>query len=276
VVEVRRLISGILIGLVAFGAALGASYLVLDQLFGREQVSYSTQVLTIEDYGRRIKTGDNTFNVENAELVTGTGNDNYYRLLVVPEFYLASQKSGETVPPPAAREDAGSASGPRYYISVPAVSYEQALQSGTPVQVSNVTVIESKPVNALPLAATLGAGVGLLAVAIWVGYRQAWGEATSTLLEHGLHDMTVRDVEIVGYIMERGEFTIPELMKLCNASKITVWRTVQRLVVKGLVEPTDKTRLSSNGLGGRGKPSRIYRYVGKQDSALKSDPKATS
>ncbi|MEM2890787.1 MAG: winged helix-turn-helix transcriptional regulator, partial [Candidatus Hadarchaeum sp.] len=92
------------------------------------------------------------------------------------------------------------------------------------------------------------------------------------------HDMTVRDVEIVGYIMERGEFTIPELMRLSNASKITVWRTVRRLVQKGLVVQTDKTRLSSNGLGGRGKPSRIYRYVGKagSDNKLMSGSKSIS
>ncbi len=76
--------------------------------------------------------------------------------------------------------------------------------------------------------------------------------------------MTVRDVEIVGYIMELGEFTLPELMRRTRASKITVWRTVQKLVEKGLVQLTEKTALTANGLGGRGKPSRIYKYVGKR------------
>ncbi|MGQ9787752.1 MAG: MarR family transcriptional regulator [Candidatus Hadarchaeaceae archaeon] len=172
--------------------------------------------------------------------------------------------SDESVPPPAVKEQRTEGTSEiRYYISVPAISYDLALHSDSPVMFSNITLAESKPVNTFPLATILGASAGLLAVAIWFGYRQTWGEATSTLLEHGLHDMTVRDVRIVGHIMERDEFTIPELMKLSKASKITVWRTVQRLVQKGLVVPTDKTRLSSNGLGGRGKPSRIYRYVRK-------------
>jgi predicted transcriptional regulator len=86
------------------------------------------------------------------------------------------------------------------------------------------------------------------------------------LLEHGLHDMTVRDVGIVGQIMNLKEFTIPELMKLTKTSKITVWRTVQKLVERGLVQPTQKTKLAANGLGGRGKPSRVYRYIGVKGS----------
>lgn len=74
--------------------------------------------------------------------------------------------------------------------------------------------------------------------------------------------MTVKDVEIVGHIMELKEFTIPQLMKRTNTSKITVWRTVQKLVKQELVQPTEQTRLAANGLGGRGKPSRVYKYVG--------------
>lgn len=124
-------------------------------------------------------------------------------------------------------------------------------------------VYETKPVNVLPIAASIGIAAGLVVFAAWIGYRQMWGDATSTLLEHGLHDMTVRDIEIVGHIMERGEFTIPELMKLTKASKITVWRTVQKLVEQGLVKPTDQTKQAANGLGGRGKPSQVYKYTSK-------------
>jgi hypothetical protein len=125
-------------------------------------------------------------------------------------------------------------------------------------------VHETKPINILPIAASIGIAVGVAVFAIWIGYRQAWGDATSTLLEQGLHDMTVRDIEIVGYIMQKGEFTIPEIIKLTNASKITVWRTVQKLVEQGLVKPTEDTKPASNGLGGRGKPSQIYKYVGEK------------
>lgn len=119
-----------------------------------------------------------------------------------------------------------------------------------------------KPVAVLPIAASIGITVGLMVFAVWIGYRRMWGDATSTLLERGLHEMTVKDVEIVGHIMELKEFTIPQLMKRTNTSKITVWRTVQKLVKQELVQPTEQTRLAANGLGGRGKPSRVYKYVG--------------
>lgn len=123
-------------------------------------------------------------------------------------------------------------------------------------------VYETKSVNVFPIAASIGIAMGVIVFAVWVGYRQVWGEATSALLEEGLHGMTVKDVEIVGHIMEMKEFTIPQLMKLTNTSKITVWRTVQKLVERGLVQTTKQTRLAANGLGGRGKPSRVYKYVG--------------
>ncbi|MQY68190.1 MAG: hypothetical protein GH150_02230 [Hadesarchaea archaeon] len=123
-------------------------------------------------------------------------------------------------------------------------------------------VYETKSVNVFPIAASIGIAMGVIVFAVWVGYRQVWGEATSTLLEEGLHDMTVKDVEIVGHIMELKEFTIPQLMKLTNTSKITVWRTVQKLVKQGLVQTTEQTRLAANGLGGRGKPSHVYKYIG--------------
>lgn len=124
-------------------------------------------------------------------------------------------------------------------------------------------VSKTKPTTVLPISASIGVAVGFMVLAVWIGYRRMWGDAASTLLEQGLHDMTVRDVEIVGHIMELKEFTIPELMKLTKTSKITVWRTVQKMVRQELVQPSEKTKLAANGLGGRGKPSRIYRYVGK-------------
>ena len=128
------------------------------------------------------------------------------------------------------------------------------------------SVYETKPINVLPIAASIGIAMGVAVFAVWMGYRRMWGDATSTLLEHGLQDMTVRDIEIVGHAMELKEFTVPELMKLTKESKLKVWRTVQRLVEQGLVQPTEQTRLAANGLGGRGKPSRVYRYVGRTSS----------
>ena len=123
-----------------------------------------------------------------------------------------------------------------------------------------------KPVSVLPIAASIGITMGLMVFAVWIGYRRMWGDAASTLLEQGLHNMTVRDVEIVGQIMDLKEFTIPELMRRTHVSKITAWRTVQKLIERGLVEPTEQTKLAANGLGGRGKPSRVYKYIGKRAS----------
>jgi hypothetical protein len=228
-----------------------------------------TQVLiTIQNFGQEVVVDNTLYNVENA----------------VEQEYLYAlncRTEVENEPLPLApagwtkTEEMVSEAPTLTFVTfnVPKTAYERALTIEGPVY-STIATEEVSPLTApspaapaidiLPIATTFAA-ISLIAVAIWVGYRQAWGDATSTLLERGLHNMTVRDVEIVGYIMQKEEFTIPELMKLSKASKITVWRTVQRLVEQGLVEPTDQTRPAANGLGGRGKPSQVYRYVGKKE-----------
>jgi len=127
-------------------------------------------------------------------------------------------------------------------------------------------VSETKPINVLPISAIIGISMGFMVFSVWIGYKRMWGDAASTLLEQGLHDMTVRDVEIVGQIIDLREFTIPELVRQTGASKITVWRTVQKLIEQGLVKQIEQTKPAANGLGGRGKPSRVYRYVGTHSS----------
>lgn len=126
-----------------------------------------------------------------------------------------------------------------------------------------------KPLDVFPIAASIGVAMGIVVFAVWMGYQGVWGEATLTLLEHGLHDMTVRDVEIFRHIIELREFTVPELIKLTRSSRITIWRMVQKLVKLGLVRPTGQMKLAANGLGGRGKPSHVYEYVGKE---VKAEP----
>jgi len=127
-------------------------------------------------------------------------------------------------------------------------------------------VSETKPINVFPISAIIGISMGFMVFSVWIGYKRMWGDAASTLLEQGLHDMTVRDVEIVGQIIDLREFTIPELVRQTGASKITVWRTVQKLIEQGLVKQIEQTKPAANGLGGRGKPSRVYRYVGAHSS----------
>jgi len=123
-------------------------------------------------------------------------------------------------------------------------------------------VSETKSINVFPISAIIGISMGFMVFSVWIGYKRMWGDAASTLLEQGLHDMTVRDVEIVGQIIDLKEFTIPELIRQTGASKITVWRTVQKLIEQGLVKQIEQTKPAANGLGGRGKPSRVYKYVG--------------
>lgn len=121
---------------------------------------------------------------------------------------------------------------------------------------------ETGPVNVFPISVSIGATAGVVTFAVWLGSKRLWGDATSILLKRGLHDMTVRDVEIVGHIMEMKEFTIPSLMRRSRSSRSMVWRIVQKMIRQGLVQQTEQVELTASGLGGRGKPSRVYRYIG--------------
>ena len=243
----RRWLFGVMMALAVLGAAAITSYVVLDHFYGERYVITSTQTVIIENFGQQVSIDDVQYDVENVE---------FFEDAVV-------LKCAGRAPAPQPSPPASEGFGPMVSkISVPANAYEQAQATGEPVTISNTTTTETKPINALPIAASIGIVMGVVVFAVWVKHREMWGGATSTLLEHGLHDMTVRDVEIVGHIMELKKFTIPELMKLTKTSKITVWRTVQKLVEQGLVQPTEQTKLAANGLGGRGKPSRVYRYVG--------------
>jgi predicted DNA-binding transcriptional regulator AlpA len=121
----------------------------------------------------------------------------------------------------------------------------------------------SEPIAVVQISGSIGIAVAAASfLAVWVASRNNLGDAAAVLLDRGLHDMTLRDLEIVGQISNMREFTIPELMARTGASKITVWRTVQRLMKQGLVEATERTQPGARGLGGRGKPSRVYRFTG--------------
>ncbi len=238
-VGVRHWVLGVIIALIVLGVATTASYVVLDHFCGEKLATTSTQIIIIENSGQQVSIDNVEYAVQGWEYVP---DENAYRLTIYP-----------TAAPAVASD-----------VNVVKSAYEQAQDTGNPVTVFNTTTTETKPIDALPIAASIGIAMGVVVFAVWVGYRQMWGDATSTLIEYGLHDMTVRDVEIVGQMMELKEFTIPELMKLTKTSKITVWRTVQKLVKRGLVQPTEQTRLAANGLGGRGKPSNVYKYTGEK------------
>jgi len=240
--------------LVAFAAAI-TSYIALDHFYGREYTTTSTRTLVIENSGHQVQIEGAKFCVFDADYVA---SENNYRLSISP----APGYENQTLPTEGPNFLGGGT--PPWMIDVPSTAYEQAQETGNPVTISDTTTTETKPINALPIAASISIGIGLIVLGVWVGYQRMWGDATSTLLEHGLQDMTVRDVEIFGEMIEMKEFTIPELMGRTRASKLRVWRIVQKLIQRGIVKSTEKTKPAASGLGGRGKPSRVYHYVGKQ------------
>ncbi|MEW6221949.1 MAG: helix-turn-helix domain-containing protein [Candidatus Hadarchaeota archaeon] len=271
--KMRRLILGVAIALIAFSATTATANAVFGKFYGPSTIVTSTQTITIENSGQRAIVDNVEYTVTAADFFQTVDNENFYRLKLTSPTIMG----GSLNMPPAAPAYESSYDEIQT-LNVPSSAFNEAQTTGTPVTIVNTTTTERTTIDVLPVAASIGIAVGVAALAVWIGYRQAWGDATSTLLEQGLHDMTVRDVEIVGYIMQRGEFTIPELMKLTDATKITVWRTVQKLVDQGLVVQTEQTKPAANGLGGRGKPSQIYKYVGEKNkpstsSGTSSEPK---
>ena len=122
------------------------------------------------------------------------------------------------------------------------------------------------PTAGIPsLYLVLGAALGLVVVTVavvWHHLQKSRLETTSMLIEHGMKDMRIAEAEITREIRDMTEFTIPDLMQRTGASKTAVWRTVQKLMEKNLVQPTEQKMPPISG-GGRGKPSAVYRYVGK-------------
>lgn len=120
------------------------------------------------------------------------------------------------------------------------------------------------PAEGIPLAALLAIlGVALVVIiaAAWIGLRQARGEATTELIKHGFSSMSIQGADVFREIRGHKEFTIPELMHETGASQTLTRRTVQKLIKKGIVKRTGEVKLAE---AGRGKPSRVYKYVGEE------------
>jgi hypothetical protein len=76
--------------------------------------------------------------------------------------------------------------------------------------------------------------------------------------------MRITEVELAREMRDMREFTISDLMRRTGAPKTLTRRTVLKLIEKGLVVDTGRFIPAAGGLGGRGKPARVYRYVGDQ------------
>lgn len=223
------------------------SYALLSAFFGEGQLTTSTETLKLENYAQQLTKGGVSYSVENAR----PAEEN------TVELTLRSLK-GENVEEqylPAFLE-----------ADVPENAFEIAKTTPETVAIIKESESRTEPPTIWPLSASIGVAVGLIFAAVWLSRQEIRGNATSMLLEEGLEKMSVRDAEIVGEIMRREEFTIPDLMKKAGTSKITTWRAVKKLVDRGLVKETEGTKPPSRGLGGRGKPSQVYKYVGPKPS----------
>lgn len=247
----RRLVLGISVAMVVLCATASVSYVILDHFYGGGVATISTRTIIIENSGQQIQIDGAKFGVGAADYMA---DENIYRLTFL------STPSGND----GGQAAQGMSGFTPSYLNVPYDAYTRAQETGDQVTVSDTTTTSTKPINTLPIAASIGIAMSLVVFGVWVGYRRVWGDATSTLVDHGLQDMTVRDVELVGEMIEMREFTIPELMGRTHTSKLRVWRIVQKLDQRGIVKSTEKTKPAASGLGGRGKPSRVYHYVGKQ------------
>ncbi|MEM2874817.1 MAG: hypothetical protein QW567_02170 [Candidatus Hadarchaeales archaeon] len=258
---------GVKVALIFIAACLASgilSYLVLSAAYPSGTVVTTTYLATIQGGGQRVMIDNEEYDIIGSEHVPGENGYDYYRLEIARGGLEGAREPGgdygvKWSPAPEVMD-----------LLVPSEAYETAVSTGGSVTVSGSTLTETRPVDFAPVAAGIGVLVGALAAVFAAWYQRGWGEAAAELMEHGFHDMTIRDVEVVGHMMQLKEFTIPELMKLTRASKITIWRTVQKLMEKGLVRQTDRTRLASGGLGGRGKPSTVYVYTGGRTDVEKS------
>ncbi len=238
----RRWSAGVLIAAITLGC-VALSYFTLGHFYGKGQTVTSSRTVILENYGQNASIEGTEYAVENVEYISDQ------------DIYLISLR----------RVLLGSYVGAPVPLTVSSEIYAEATQTEGPLIVSETATSETEPISVLPISAIIGVAVGSIAIGIWISRQKLWGNAMSTLLEHGLKDMTVRDIEIVGQIMKLEEFTLPQLMRQASASRATTWRTVRKLIRQGLVQQTDKTSPAANGRGGRGKPSRVYRYLGPKE-----------
>lgn len=262
----RRVALGASIAIIILSCT-SISYSILNHLYGERHVTTSILTTTFKNYGQdatvQWSPGHSyDFSVVDVEYLPDTKNYNVYLAPKENVKYLEERPTFVGY-----EGEAGSLEGYLYSLEVSDNAWDTALRNEGPVtSVSETKTSETEPIDVMPISSIIGITAGVIVAAVWAGHRHPWGDAASTLFEHGLTNMTVRDVKIFGEILKLEEFTIPQLMRQTHSSKITVWRAVQKLIEEGLVRPTEKSIPSSNGLGGRGKPSRVYTYVSKEQA----------
>jgi hypothetical protein len=159
---VRYRFIGATIALIVLGATAITSYAILDRFYGEGYLAVSTRTIIIENSGQQVQINGSTFSVSTAGYVA---DENVYNL----KLFSTAQSDGTAVP--ASLQNS---------INVPYDAYNQAQETGNPVTVSDTTTTSTKPINALPIATSIGIAMSLIVFGVWVGYRRVWGDATST------------------------------------------------------------------------------------------------
>ncbi len=250
----------IIIIIIIFVAISFGSYLAFQQFLGDEEDSVTTERIELENYANQVKVDNKKFAVLNTKT---SASENVVELMIdttktkwVIDSYSETETGNQltnTDEKPASKAGQGS-------LAVPKEAYETAKQTSDSVIIVKERTTSTKTPPYWMFSISIGVIISAILGAGLLTKQELRGTATSKLLEEGLEKLTVRDVEIFSQIMRMEEFTIPELMRKTETSKVTTWRTVKKLVEEGLVEETDEKKPPSRGLGGRGKPSKVYKF----------------
>ncbi len=103
--------------------------------------------------------------------------------------------------------------------------------------------------------------LGVLTNLFWLTSARFRKKFLQFLLSNDLGHLSIKNAELIVTIMEKEEFTIPELLKSSNTnlSRDSILRLLQKLEKHGLIEETDSKKEKK----GRGRNPQIYKYKGK-------------
>lgn len=259
----QRKTAWLVIGLLAFGASFGTFWLAETFLLKDS----STRELTIENGLQNVNIDDTDYLVVKVENHTA---ENLYKLELYSsstewDLEVAEDKSGfgegsqeEYRKTPSSKELTGEKFEITHTLTISSDIYSKALQRTVTLKEKKENK-DKKPSFFLSLFIG-GATFAILAVS-QLREPKTRGEAATLLIENNLENARVRDVEILANIMKMGEFTVPQIKKRVGTSKATAYRTVNELVDIGLVKETEKEKTPNSV---RGKPSKVYRYIGPE------------
>ncbi|MEA1904478.1 MAG: hypothetical protein U9M97_01165, partial [Candidatus Hadarchaeota archaeon] len=209
--RVLRAIVATSIVMIALSCA-SISYSVLHHFYGESHATTfsSTRTISIENYGQWVYIGaGSTPHLYSVSDVGYLPREDAWELNLVPAENVENrqQAEGEHTPPAVWGEPSS-----MFNLKLSDEIWDAAQETEGPVTISETTTseTETEPIDVAPISSIIGITAGVIVItAVWVGHRHPWGDAASTLFEHGLTNMTVRDVKIFGEILKLEEFTIP-------------------------------------------------------------------